>query len=219
VRADGQSLTTVRQPLPLPQGVSDSAVGGREPAAAGPVQTAACEAYPWSRSDTRGGFRFALDLDLFTLAKSEGGGEIAQFAAVDFLIQWPAFEHFNPYLGIGMGLLAPRLRFGLDLHPFGTDRSGPMLELGGRYVLLTWVADRPETFQNFDPDADYAHGLMAEIGLGWRVVFDRVALRILAMYLVGPYWPMRGGGDRSTQLDPSGSAVFHGGTLSLGIEW
>jgi hypothetical protein len=40
------------------------------------------------------------------------------------------------------------------------------------------------------------------------------------MYLVGPAWPAKGGDEREFgDMKPTGSALFHGGTLSLTFEF
>ncbi len=214
VRADGTKTETVKQPLPLPRGVGDRAVGG-DRAYAGAVL---CESEPLYSSWRL--FNFGVNLDLFTVTRSNDGGMINHFAEVDFLFMFPVFSHFNLYMGFGMGLLAPRARFGADFYLFDRRDSGPMLKLGGRYILTTWVADAPDDYENFDVEHDFAHGFMGEAGIGWRFVFGRYALQLVGLYLVGPMWPQKGGDARAFgDLNPEGEAVFHGGTISATFEW
>ena len=215
VRADGTKTETVKQPLPLPLGVSDRAVGDMMLAGSTVV---ACEIDPYYSSFSA--FRFGINLDLFTITASTDGGAINHFAVVDFLFMFPVFSHWNLYIGVGMGLFAPRARFGADLYLFDRRDSGPMLKLGGRYILTTWVADEPEDYENFDIKHDFAHGFMGEAGIGWRFVFGRYALQVVGVYLVGPMWPQMGGDMRAPgDLEPEGEALFHGGTVSLTFEW
>ncbi|MBW1808803.1 MAG: VWA domain-containing protein [Deltaproteobacteria bacterium] len=218
VRADGTKSTTVRQAVPMPKGVSDSALGSGE-------MLASCEfSSPYNSSGSffsfEGGLRFAINLDVFTLTGSTDGGNINHFAEIDFLLMWPLFKYWNPYYGLGMGVFAPRVRFGFDVFFAGRDESGLMLKLGGRYILTTWVADQPDSYENFDAKDDYAHGFMGEIGVGWRFGGHDLGIQLLAMYLVGPMWPQKGAQGRSFgDVSPSGTAVFHGGTLSLALDW
>jgi hypothetical protein len=215
VRADGTKTETVKQPLPLPLGVSDRAVGDMLLAGSAVV---ACEIDPFYSSYSA--FRFGVNLDLFTITGSTDGGAINHFAEVDFLFMYPMLSHFNLYVGFGMGLFAPRARFGADLLLFDRRDSGPMFKLGGRYILTTWVADKPDDYENFDIEHDFAHGFMGEAGIGWRFVFGRYALQVVGVYLVGPMWPQKGGDMRAFgDTKPEGRAVFHGGTVSLTFEW
>jgi len=170
--------------------------------------------------EDRSHFNFGVNLDLFTITGSTDGGAINHFAEVDFLFMFPVFSHWNLYLGFGMGFFAPRARFGADFYLFDRRDSGPMLKLGGRYILTTWVADKPDDYENFDVEHDFAHGFMGEAGIGWRFVFGRYALQVVGLYLVGPMWPQMGGDMRSFgDTKPEGRAIFHGGTVSLTFEW
>ena len=165
-------------------------------------------------------YRFGVNLDLFTITGSTDGGAVNHFAEIDFLFMYPMLSHFNLYIGFGMGLFAPRARFGADFLLFDRRDSGPMLKLGGRYILTTWVADKPDDYENFDIEHDFAHGFMGEAGVGWRFVLGRYALQVVGLYLVGPMWPQMGGDQRAPgDLEPEGRAVFHGGTVSLTFEW
>jgi len=170
--------------------------------------------------EDRSFYSFGVNLDLFTITGSTDGGAINHFAEVDFLFMFPVFSHWNLYAGFGMGLFAPRARFGADFLLFDRRDSGPMFKLGGRYILTTWVADEPSDYQNFDVEHDFAHGFMGEAGIGWRFVFGRYALQVVGLYLVGPMWPQKGGDMRAPgDTEPEGRAVFHGGTVSVTFEW
>jgi Ca-activated chloride channel family protein len=217
VRADGTKSETVKQPLPLPLGVSDRAVGGDMMFYSGSVMLA-CEMDPYYSSWSA--FRFGVNLDLFTITGSTDNGAINHFGMIDFLFMYPMHSHFNLYVGFGMGLFAPRARFGADLLLFDRRYSGPIFKLGGRYILTTWVADVPDDYENFDSEHDFAHGFMGEAGIGWRFVFGRYALQVVGVYLVGPMWPQKGGDMRAFgDTEPEGRAIFHGGTVSLTFEW
>jgi hypothetical protein len=216
VRADGTQTETVKQPLPLPQGVGDRAVGDMMLYSGATMVS--CDIDPHYSS--RRLFSFGVNLDLFTITGSTDGGMINHFAEVDFLFMFPVFSHWNLYMGFGMGLFAPRARFGADLLLFDRRESGPILKLGGRYILTTWVADTPDDYENFDAKYDFARGFMGEAGLGWRFVSGRFAWQVVGLYLVGPMWPQMGGDDRAPgSVEPDGEALFHGGTISLTFEW
>jgi hypothetical protein len=165
---------------------------------------------------------FGLNLDPVTIFASSDGGTMLHYGAVDFVIRWPMFRYWNPYFCLGMGYFAPRVRLGVDIFPMRrTWESGePIIKLGGRYLVAFKLSDTPEHYNNFDPDHDFVTSFMAEIGIGWHFRMLGYTWQIVAMYLVGSAWPAEGGDDRSFgDLKPTGSALFHGGTLSLTFEF
>jgi hypothetical protein len=165
---------------------------------------------------------FLINLDPVTVLASSDGGSLLQYGSLDFLVQWPRYEHWNSYLGLGLGYLAPRLRLGIDIRPlpYLFESGEPIIKLGGRYTLAFELSDTPSDYSNFDMESDFITSFMAEMGIGWRFRMLGYSWQAVAMYLVGSAWPDKGSGERAFgSLKPTGSAVFHGGTLSLSLEF
>ena len=168
-----------------------------------------------ARADSR--LELGVGLDLFTVSASTDGGRINSFAVVDLRLGWRAAERWTPWIALGGGLITARARGGVDIDLAARAHSGPMARIAGRYVLVTTVARAAGSFEDFDAVEDYARGPALELGGGYRVHRPRTDITIALVYLLGRMSAV--GGGTGMPVDPSGAAVFHGGTVEAMLTW
>lgn len=166
-----------------------------------------------------------VTIDPFTRLASRDGGQLSQGPSADALLLLPALEHWNPYMGVGLGIFNARARVGMHIHPLGRSRSGPLVLVGARAMagfLFTDAPtpDRPATTSTSPPVTWSYTAVLGEAGIGWRVahVSKDADLYVVPTFLGGRAHYATGGGFASARTW-SGSAMYYGGTVSLAFEF
>jgi hypothetical protein len=166
-----------------------------------------------------------VSVDVVTRLAARDGGQLTELPSVDLLLLTPIDEHWNFYLGGGLGLFNARARGGMHIHPMGRSRSGVLL-LGGVRALAGFLltdspaSDAPPTNPQTQSVTWSYTAILGEAGIGWRVAraSKNSDIYVIPTFLGGPVHYATGGRPTSARVW-NGTAPYYGGTVSLAFEW